>query len=837
MSIFKCKMCGGTIEFNPGESVGICDSCGTKQTLPRLDDDKKANLYDRANHFRRNNDYDKAMGIYEQILSEDNTDAEAYWSLVLCKYGIEYVEDPSTHKRIPTVNRVQYTSIFADEDYKSALKHADEYQKEIYEEEAKAIDKIQKGILAISKNEEPFDVFICYKETDDVGRRTPDSVLANDLYHQLTQEGFRVFFAKITLEDKIGQEYEPYIFAALNSSPVMVCLGTKPEYFNAVWVKNEWSRYLSLIKKGEKKVLIPAYKDMDPYDLPDEFSHLQAQDMSKLGFMQDLIRGIKKILGSGDSNIKNSSGSGASKSESNDVDNKIKRAFLFIEDGKDEAAEELFEKAIDADPQNVQAYIGKLIIEAGVKTEDQLIDSDIILFDSKNLERAIRFSDNKTKQKLTEIKSENAYRIGQKRLKSAKSENDYALAKAAFEKVPDYKDSAALIKECDLKGKSAKAEKTYSDALALMNSATTVSSGSIEKLNDAIALFDSIIEYEDSEKKIDECKRRIEETRTGIESKKKRIKSISIIAGIAIAGLIAFVIILNLVIIPTSNYNNAVSMLESGDYDNAINAFEAMGDYRDVKERITECKYKKAEAYFKDGKYKEASEIYEKISDYSDAKEKYNESIYQMALTYYNKKDLDNSNPLFEKIKGYKDSADKIHYHDWKKDKTVEATCTKKGSITYKCSGCGETKTEDIAALGHDFQDATCTEPMKCKLCGETSGSALGHTGGAKCSRCGKITFEPLTYSGSGFDSINFSVPEGNYIVHYKASRTSTGLGGFQFIAKLYYENGDLASQNMITIDPNSSAEQQTRFTGPMDSRIDIDAHNDVSWTVTIEAY
>ena len=43
-------------------------------------------------------------------------------------------------------------------------------------------------------------------------------------------------------------------------------------------------------------MLIPAYKDMEPYDLPEEFSHLQAQDMSKLGFMQDLIRGIKKIV-------------------------------------------------------------------------------------------------------------------------------------------------------------------------------------------------------------------------------------------------------------------------------------------------------------------------------------------------------------------------------------------------------------------------------------------------------------------------------------------------------------------------------------------------------------
>ena len=112
MAVFKCKMCGGTIEFAPGESVGICDSCGTKQTLPRLDSDKKAQLYDRADHFRRNSEFDKAMGIYEQILNEDEDDAEAYWSLVLCKYGIEYVEDPATHQRIPTVNRAQYTSIF-----------------------------------------------------------------------------------------------------------------------------------------------------------------------------------------------------------------------------------------------------------------------------------------------------------------------------------------------------------------------------------------------------------------------------------------------------------------------------------------------------------------------------------------------------------------------------------------------------------------------------------------------------------------------------------------------------------------------------------------------------
>ena len=143
-------MCGGTIEFNQGDTVGICDSCGTKQTLPRLDDDKKANLYDRANHFRRNNDYDKAMGIYEQILNEDSTDAEAYWSLVLCRYGIEYVEYPATHKRVPTVNRAQFTSIFDDDNYKSALKYADLGQTTIYEEEANTM-KFKKESLQFHK--------------------------------------------------------------------------------------------------------------------------------------------------------------------------------------------------------------------------------------------------------------------------------------------------------------------------------------------------------------------------------------------------------------------------------------------------------------------------------------------------------------------------------------------------------------------------------------------------------------------------------------------------------------------------------------------------------------
>lgn len=296
MAILKCKMCGGTLDVSSNKGIATCEYCGTQQTLPRTQNDKVRSLHERANDLRRQNEFDKAKAIYEQILAEDNEDAETYWALVLCDYGIEYVEEPSTGKRVPTVHRAHYTSIYTDNNFKMAMQYADDEQKDIYNSEAKKIEKIQKGILDISSKEEPFDVFICYKETDANGERTEDSVIATDLYHRLTNQGYKVFFSRITLEDKLGTAYEPYIFAALNSAKVMVVLGTKPEYFEAVWVRNEWSRFLELSKKEGNRTLIPAYKGMNPYDLPKEFSYLQAQDMSKIGFLQDLIAGIDKLL-------------------------------------------------------------------------------------------------------------------------------------------------------------------------------------------------------------------------------------------------------------------------------------------------------------------------------------------------------------------------------------------------------------------------------------------------------------------------------------------------------------------------------------------------------------
>ena len=602
MSTFKCKMCGGEIEFEQGATVGVCDSCGTKQTLPRLDDDRKANLYDRANHFRRNNDFDKAMGIYEQILAEDSTDAETYWSLVLCRYGIEYVEDPATHDRVPTVNRAQYTSIFDDDDYKSALKYADAYQRGIYEEEAKAINEIQKGILEISQKEEPFDVFISYKETDSSGRRTPDSVLANDLYHQLTQEGFKVFFSGITLEDKLGTAYEPYIFAALNSAKVMVVIGTKPEHFNAVWVKNEWSRYLALVKKsGGKKVLIPAYRDMDPYDLPEEFSHLLAQDMSKLGFMQDLIRGIKKIVQADAApkvEVKETvvvSGGGMA------VAPLLKRAFMFLEDGNWEEADKYCEKVLDQDPENVQAYLGKLMAELQVTNRKKLVDCAEPFDHKDNYNKVLRFGDEALKKEMRGYishindRNENArlietYDNAVSRMNRAKSEHAYRAVADCFKSIPGFKDADTLAEQCLDKAEVCRKDEIYSSAKS------NIAENSIASCEKAIQLFQSISGWKDADEQIVPCQQKIEEIRLADARKaeerriaaKKHKKALAIGTTI-VAACVAFVIILTTVIIPNSKlnskYNAAVSFYENGEYKKAAIAFSGVGDHKDARER------------------------------------------------------------------------------------------------------------------------------------------------------------------------------------------------------------------------------------------------------------
>ena len=412
MSVIKCKMCGGDLELVEGSSVAVCEYCGSQQTVPAADNEKKLTLFARANRLRLACEFDKAAGVYESIVADFPTEAEAYWGLVLCRYGIEYVDDPATGKKIPTCHRSSFDSVMEDSDFEQALENADAVARRVYRDEAKAIEELRRGIVEVSGKEPPYDIFICYKETAEDGQRTVDSVIAQDVYDALAEKGYRVFFSRISLEDKLGTEYEPYIFAALHSAKIMLAFGTDYEYYNAVWVKNEWSRYLQLMTKDKSKHLIPCYKGIDAYDMPKEFAKLQAQDMGKVGAMQDLLRGVDKIM-SGNSSAAAQPPQAATNATAESL---LKRAQMFLEDKDSKLATEYAQKVLDIDPECADAYMVLLLATWGIGTWEEAGSNIIKVVQSREYKRARQFASGALADKLADaerLANEHAERLAQ----------------------------------------------------------------------------------------------------------------------------------------------------------------------------------------------------------------------------------------------------------------------------------------------------------------------------------------------------------------------------------------------------------------------------------------
>ena len=650
--VIKCKMCGGDLVFTPGDTYGTCEFCGSVNTIPQGDDEQKLNLFNRANHFRRQGEFDKALAAYERLLEQDDTDAEAHWGAALSRYGIEYVEDPATKKRLPTCHRLQVTSILADEDYKAAIEHApDSSTRRVYEEEAARIAEIQKDILAISRNEKPYDVFICYKETDERGQRTRDSQWAQEVYYGLTEQGYKVFFSRITLEDKLGQEYEPYIFAALNSARVMLVIGSKPEYFNAVWVKNEWSRYLSLMAGDRKRLLIPCYRDMDPYDLPDELSSLQSQDMSKIGFMQDLLRGVRKVL---DAEKKAETVKAAPAPVTvvqeapvrGSVENLMKRVRLFLEDGDYHQAGEYLDKVLDQDAEYAPAYAAKVCVTLKLNKESDLAEASPEYETDPDWKKALRFADAQQKTVfegyIGNARKKATYRQTLQQLEYAHaSVNKLNELADTFDSIKDYKNAKALSVKCrqeaaelaEKNRKAAEAQRAalYEKATALISEAGQKSSSwnavkllladpTLNGYRDVEALRAKAAErYDKCKTAEDEVARRAAEKRreaeAAAEAKKKRMTLIGI--GVAVM-LVAVLLLVTQVIIPGNNYRNAVALQQAGKYEEAIAAFTALGDHSNAAAQIIETKYLQAKALLMSGSYTEALSAFENLKGYKD---------------------------------------------------------------------------------------------------------------------------------------------------------------------------------------------------------------------------
>ena len=268
----KCIYCGGEVLVQPGSGIGICTHCMAENPLPKKEEIRE--LYEKAGEALRESRFDEAKECFQELLIENPDDAAVCSGFALSEYGIEYVTDPATGEQLPTLHRL---SLQKFSEYLYTKKAIDlswnSLDRDFYIRQSELIDSIQVKSLSISSQETPVDVFICYKRSEEGEKRTADSRMAADYYRELTRRGYQVFFAEETL--KAGEEYEPRIFAALQSAKVMIAFASKREYYEAVWVKNEWSRYAALIerdleeKRRTDRLLIPMFQHMKHEELPE----------------------------------------------------------------------------------------------------------------------------------------------------------------------------------------------------------------------------------------------------------------------------------------------------------------------------------------------------------------------------------------------------------------------------------------------------------------------------------------------------------------------------------------------------------------------------------------
>ena len=290
-----CNICGANYEYRNGRWK--CPACGAYKP-EELSNEEQTLLY-IAEQKRRLACFEEAEQEYSDIIEKYPQNPYGYWGRLLSKHGIKYERDYDG-KMIPTCCSPTIDSLLTDKDCLKAINLADEDTKQYFQIQSELIERIRNVWVNKANKEKPYDIFICYKDSD-LGNgieRTQDSIEAQEIYLHLISQGYRVFYSRESLRDKVGEKYEPYIFNALSTAKVMLVYGKSAEYITSTWLKNEWTRFLKMMKNGLKKPdsLIVAYEGFSPSELPTTLSAIQCLDASRKTFYTDLDKIVKVAI-------------------------------------------------------------------------------------------------------------------------------------------------------------------------------------------------------------------------------------------------------------------------------------------------------------------------------------------------------------------------------------------------------------------------------------------------------------------------------------------------------------------------------------------------------------
>ena len=162
-----------------------------------------------------------------------------------------------------------------------------------------------------------------------------------------------------------------------------------------------------------------------------------------------------------------------------------------------------------------------------------------------------------------------------------------------------------------------------------------------------------------------------EETQVVEEPKKKSKKKLLLAVGIPVVlAVVALFCVIVLVVglyfgIPFVKYQKAVNMMEEGNYDQAVTAFQEMDGYRDSETMILESQYRKANRFMANNNYQEALVIFQQLGDYSASATNVDACNYAIASGLVNKEEFEAALNIFEALGDYLDSKTRVidcHY-------------------------------------------------------------------------------------------------------------------------------------------------------------------------------
>ena len=293
MEKILCQVCGSE-EMTAENGIFRCKYCKTAHITKT---DVQQSLLYTAERELDILHFENAEDMFRDFSEKYPAASAGYWGAVRAKFGIKYVTDVDG-KRLPICHASKYEDISKDPDYKKAVRYAEsEDLKDKYEDEAERIAETCAEWRETAKKYD-YDVFISFKASDENGGETRDLREMQNLYTHLTEKRYKVFFSPVSAREFTGKKYDAYILNALDKAKVMILYGSKLEYFTATWVRTEWTRYLRMIARGEKREgsLLVAADGVEPQDLPRDLRLLQAIDGKSREFYSLIDGKVEEIL-------------------------------------------------------------------------------------------------------------------------------------------------------------------------------------------------------------------------------------------------------------------------------------------------------------------------------------------------------------------------------------------------------------------------------------------------------------------------------------------------------------------------------------------------------------